>query len=139
MHRKVAVALVAALALVAAGGCGGGSDSLSRAELAQRADAICRRAQSRAQTLMRQLATSARGRRVDFNDLRPQIATLLQDLADDLDGLSPPDELKDEMDEFVSIMSDRADAMRAGREVDETGANRRSASLARTLGFRFCG
>jgi hypothetical protein len=140
MHRKVAAALVAALALgLGTAGCGG-TESLSRAELARRSDTICRRAQRRGQALMREASAMARGgARFDDSAARSQISSLLRDMADDLDELAPPDELEDQFDDFIAIQRKRADAIVSGGEPDGGAAtNHRSATLVHQFGFRVC-
>ena len=105
MNRTLvtSLVLVAATALVAAGcGGGGGSEPLSKAEYASRADKICAAAQ-------------ARGRNLDLSTTEKIAANgdeakaVLDELATKVDDLEEPDALHDAAKSFVDGLKDEAD------------------------------
>ncbi len=144
MHRKVAAALVAALALGVAS-CGG-SESLTRAELVNRIEAACRQAGQRTQQEQR----AARG---DETSFFTALVAGQREMVERVEGLEAPDELADEVDTIKTGLADRtemiasvAEASRAEqqRAMAEIGGRveditRRVEAAFRSLGIRGCG
>jgi len=147
MHRKVAAALVAALALVGAG-CGS-SETLTRAELVRRIETACRQGQAQVQA-----STRARGGSQSAQQVR--FVTALRDsqqsFVDTLDDLEPPDAAKSDFEAFKQSIEARAelidDVASAGAgKIDQamrsvqreaTVASQRAEQSARALGVDGC-
>jgi hypothetical protein len=105
MNRTLvtSLVLVAATALVAAGcGGGGGNDTLSKAEYAAQADKACTAAQAEG----KDLDLSSTEKIASNGD---QAKEVLDELADKIDNLEPPDELKDPAESFVDGLKQEAD------------------------------
>ncbi|HMJ03232.1 MAG TPA: hypothetical protein VK506_09825 [Conexibacter sp.] len=142
MHRKVAAALVAALALAAAG-CGG-SESLTRAQVVTRLEAACRLAQERT-------AEESRGARTE--NFFAALLVGQRVLVKRIDGIEPPDELSDDVETVKTGFAERtdmvarvADTPRAERERAIRALNTELSSVTRDLegalrrlGVRDCG
>jgi hypothetical protein len=146
MHRKVAAALVAALALAVAG-CGGSEETLTRAQLVRRIETACREAQRAAQEEIR----AARG----SEDQQSFIAALLagqkvqMDALDDVDatGAAKADfeafkeGVQARVDAVERVSSaDRADFQRAmsAAQPEAEAASRKVEAAARSLGVEGC-
>lgn len=151
------IAAGAALAAAAAG-CGGGGERLSKAELVQRADAICGKYEARFESvavpegdptapdaprrLLRQAAEAG-----------PAIARIERQQVGELRGLEPPEELAERWDTALDGLETRADQLDAvGRSAgagDREGlarafaaadqAGTRADQAVRGFGFRRCG
>jgi type II secretory pathway pseudopilin PulG len=143
MHRKVAVAIVAALALVAAS-CGGTeTTTLGRAALVKRVETVCREAQDAA-------ARESRATRTPDPIAALQAGQRL--LKDKLEGLEGSGSVKADYDAYKEGVKTRyeliervAAASRADRarvirsvEADATAASRRMETAARRLGLEGC-
>ena len=144
MHRKVAVAIVAALALVAAS-CGGTeTTTLGRAELVRRVEVACREAQ----------ATAAREARAAGRTADP-IAGLQagqKALLDRLEGLEGSGAAKADFDAYKEgmrtrlalidkvVSASRADRQRVLRSIqsEATAAGRKIEGAVRGLGLQGC-
>jgi hypothetical protein len=143
MQRRVAAALVAALALGVAS-CGG-SESLTRAEVVNRIEAACRAAQARAEQAQR----GARGGAADF--LGAAIASQ-RVLTERVESIEASDDVADEVDALKAGLAERtqlvdevADAPRGdqARVLAEVGraaeaATRRVDAALDRLGVRGC-
>jgi hypothetical protein len=118
MNRTLVISLVlaATAALVAAGCGGGGKEPLSKAEYAAKADAAC-------------AAANAKGKDLDLTSTE-KIASngdkakdILDELANKVDALDPPDELKDSASSFVDGLQQEAnqfgDIVDAAKDGDE--------------------
>jgi hypothetical protein len=105
MNRTLvtSLVLVAAAALVAAGcGGGGGNEPLSKAEYAAKADVACTAAQAKG----KDLDLSSTEKIASNGD---QAKKVLDDLANEIDNLEPPDELQDAAESFVEGLRQEAD------------------------------
>jgi hypothetical protein len=105
MNRTLvtSLVLVAAAALVAAGcGGGGGNETLSKAEYAAQADKACAGAQAKG----KDLDLSSTEKIASNGD---QAKKVLDDLANEIDNLEPPDELQDAAESFVEGLRQEAD------------------------------
>lgn len=104
MNRTLvtSLVLVASAALLAAGCGGGGGGALSKAEYAAKADAAC-------------AAANSEGKGLDLSSTEKIAANgdrakeILDELANKVDDLQPPDELKDSADSFVTGLKQEAD------------------------------
>jgi hypothetical protein len=120
MNRTLVISavLVAATAVVAAGcgGGGGGDKPLSKAAYAAKADAACAAAQKKGSSLdlssIEKIAASG-----------DKAKNVLDDLANDIDDLQPPDALKDSASSFVTGLkkeaSDFGDMTQAAKDGNE--------------------
>jgi hypothetical protein len=110
--------LVAATAFVAAGcgGGGGGDKQLTKAAYAAKADAACAAAQKKGSGL--DLSSTDK---IAANGDKAK--NVLDDLANDIDDLQPPDALKDSANSFVTGLkkeaSDFGDMTQAAKDGDE--------------------
>ncbi len=144
MHRKVVVAIVAALALVAAS-CGGSeTTTLGRAALVRRVEIACRAAQD---------ATSRAGRETRTPDPIAVLRAGQEVLVDRLEELDASGAAKADFDAFKEgvrarldaidqvASASRADRQRALRsvEADAGAAARKLEGAARSLGIEGCG
>lgn len=94
MHRKVAAALVAALALGVAS-CGSSDEPLTRAELVRQVEAACAQGQRQAEAAQRESRSSVTGDAFLTSLIAGQ-RTVSARIAD----IDPPDELSDDFDAF---------------------------------------
>jgi hypothetical protein len=147
MHRKVAAALVVALALVVAS-CGS-SEPLTRAELVRRIEVACRAGQAKAQQMTRQRSGSERDQQLRFVTA---IGQSQQTVVDELDGLEPPDAAKDDFEAFEQGMKERAELIDEAASSDAESvesairsierraeaATRRAQEAAQALGIDGC-
>jgi hypothetical protein len=112
MHRKVAAALVAALALGIAS-CGGSEEALTRAQLVRKIEVACRHGgevvdqQSRASARDRSRSPEAAASRFVNSVLAGQEA-----IVSDVEDLTAPDAARDEFDAFKDGLRERAEAVR---------------------------
>lgn len=141
-------AIVVLLAGAAAGcGGGGGDERLSRAELVERADAICSRYEARLDAL---------GRPTNASELRSfadRALPIARDGREELGELNPPEELEatydawlEQGDEAIEIVERLREAAAESNEVeiqqlaeDAQRTDAESNRLARELGFEQCG
>ena len=85
----------AACATLAVSAACGGDESLSRAELASRADAVCAKYEQKLSALA---APQSLG---DVEKLADRARPIVEDGIDELDDLRPPDELEDDYDRWI--------------------------------------
>jgi hypothetical protein len=86
-HVRIA-ALALTVSALAASGCGGSTKPLTRAELVEKANAICRRVNVKLASSTSQVKTQA-----DLARIAPQLASFEQGALSELSKLSPPSEL----------------------------------------------
>jgi hypothetical protein len=145
MHRKVAVAIAAALALTVASCGGSGTTTLNRAELVRRVEVACRDAQTAATRKAR-----AGGRTPDpVAALQAGQKALVERLEDlNASGAAKADfadykaGLNDRLDAINKVLAaSRADRSKAIRsvEAEATAAGRKMEAAARRLGLHSCG
>jgi hypothetical protein len=145
MHRKVAAALVAALALAVAS-CGGSEETLTRAQLVRRIETACREGQNEARK-------QSRGART--GDQTAFVAALLAGQnaeLDALDGVNATGAAKADFEAFKEgvqeridaiervASADRADFQRAMRDAQAPAeaASRKVVAATRSLGVEGC-
>lgn len=148
MHRKVAAALVAVLALALAG-CGGSEQtSLTRAELVRRVEQACRDAQRVGQRAARQARGEATGIAAFIQAAlagQRAITDRIEDYTTSGEAKADFEAFKDSMQARVEAIdriasADRADQQRVIREVqaDLDDAARRAQDAAASLGIEGC-
>ena len=93
-------AAVAALLIVPLAACGGG---LSKAELVEKGDAICKRVNDK--VAKQQEPTNA----ADLAKLAKETVKISDPAIDDMDALEPPDELEQDFDKFVASLRKQRD------------------------------
>ncbi len=142
MHRKVAAALVAALALGVAS-CGGSEETLTRAQVVRRIETACRTAQERTEKATRQ----ARG-----ENFLAAILLGQRQLTRDVEELEGSDDVADALDSLKSSLADRTEVIasvseepraqqgRAFQAAEErlNSATRAAEAVYRRLGIRGC-
>jgi hypothetical protein len=104
MHRKVAAALVAALALGAAG-CGG-AEPLTRAQLVRRIETACAQGQRATQ---RRLKTTRGSTEESQKRFIAAVVVGQRAIVDGIEDLDAPDSAKDTFDAFKQAISERTD------------------------------
>jgi hypothetical protein len=143
MHRKLAAALVAALAIGVAS-CGG-SEPLTRAELVDRIEAACRQAEERAE---REQRAAGRG----ASNFFAAVLAGQRQLVERVEGLEGPDEIADDVETLKTGLAERtelvatvAEASRAEQQRTMTAVGERLESVSRSvdgalrrLGVRGC-
>jgi hypothetical protein len=122
------VRLCVALALSATAilaGCGGSDDdALSREELIESANEICRERVSAIESLQEDLTdTPGENEEIlaDFARILPQVADEFRGMADDLGELSPPEDLEDQYELTLGRIDRVADELDRAAEEAEAG------------------
>jgi hypothetical protein len=95
--KKLAIAGVLALVLVAAGCGGGGGKSLSKQEYSSQLNKICTELNAKNKAIGDPQSVA------DVVTKGPQLQDAFQSAIDEVEGLSPPAELKDAHERFVSL------------------------------------
>ena len=141
--------LVPALAILSlAGGCGGGKQSVTAAELDQKADQIC----ATEQTKFKQIQATPPANATEAADQTKALIQAAEDASSSIDDLEPPDALREALDVYLGARDDAIDQMRKGQEAAENQDSRgygaaqaavaKSAPerkrLADSLGFKVC-
>jgi len=143
MNRTLVMSLVlVSAAAVAAAGCGGGgSTPLTKAQFAAKADAACAAAQEKGKNL--DLSSTEK---IASNGA--QAKSIFDELANKIDDLQPPDELKDSAQSFVDGLRQEAsqfgDMTQAAKDGDSTKVQQiqqklQSESAATSEDARFVG
>ncbi len=149
MHRKVA-AVIAAVAALAVGGCGG-EDALTRAELVRQGDVICRQEARQTNTALTTAGKQAKGHLEENAELiagmLAKVKRYRESAATQLDGLEPPAELQPRYDKYVAGMRDLAkllptvEALQTGKDPNTRAREARgqtNRTLAKAIGFKSC-
>jgi len=125
MHRKVAAALVAALALgIAAAGCGSSSTPLTRAQLVSKIEAACRAGQREAQ----RQASARSGSRDGASQFLAAIVTSQRATIAKVEDLTPPDAAKADFEAFKQGMQQRVDLFARVQSAGGAGLQRAMAA-----------
>jgi hypothetical protein len=133
--------------LLAAAGCGGGGDRLTRDELIDQGDAIC------AQNEKDSSVISVPKRTEEVPEYLEQLRPVIEKTLNDLKALEPPESLQSEYDAWISetqgallALDELSEAAAAGDEARVAGImeeNEERADeatrLAEAIGFRDCG
>jgi hypothetical protein len=143
------ISVFPALAILAlAGGCGGGGQQVTAAELVQKGDQICRQEQ----TGFSQIQAHPPANASDAADLTKALVKTAESADSKLSDLQPPDELKVQLDSYLSARDRAVDQLKKGQDAAE---NQDSATygaaqaavvqsaperrrLARAVGFKVC-
>ena len=131
---------------LAAAGCGGGSDPLTREELIEEADATCAEFDRRIEDV--QEPESLENIEGYLQEIRP----IVEEGTDELDSLQPPEELEADYDQWIEETRSTVDrfdeleeAAASGDEqriqevFQEVGQGEEADRLAQELGFQECG
>jgi len=143
------ISALPALAILAlTGGCGGGKQQVTAAELVQKGDQICRQEQSGFSQIQAHPPANAS----DASDQTKALVKTAESADSKLSALQPPDELKAQLDSYLSARDRAVDQLQKGQDAAENqdsatyGAAQaavvRSAPerrrLARAVGFKVC-
>jgi hypothetical protein len=129
MHRTVAAALVAALALAVAS-CGGSEPKLTRAELAKRVEVACREGQQQLGRHVRNASASAR------RSGRALLDAIIADqhyVIDRVDGLNVADAMQPDLDALKQGMQERVDLVKKLKPKDDASLQRAMDALQRPV------
>jgi hypothetical protein len=132
---------------LAAAGCGGGSDRLTREELIEEADATCAEFDQQIEDVQEPESLD------DIERYVQEIRPIVEEGTDELDALEPPEELEDEYTDWIEAtrsgvdrIDELEDAAASGdeqriQEVLQGGAEggEEADRLAEELGFLECG
>ena len=150
MRRAKSIQLIVpAIAILAlAGGCGGGKEQVSAAELVQNGDQICRDEQSKFNQIQAQPPANAS----DAADQTKDLVTAAEDANSSLDDLEPPDALKDSYENYLDARDRAIDQIKRGQDAAENQDSRaygaaqaavvnsapQRRKLAASLGLKVC-
>jgi hypothetical protein len=94
-HVLVLLAFLTGAMALAAAGCGGGGDRLTREELIDEADATCAEFDQRVEEVDEPESLD------DIERYVQEIRPIVEEGTDELDALEPPEELQDEYDQWI--------------------------------------
>src|SRR5215213_8087871 len=121
--NRIAALALALTILALAGGCGGGKEEVTAAELDQKGGQICQEEQGKFNQIQSQPLANA-SVAADQTKHLVQVSETAQSALDDLE---PPDELRTALDSYLSARARAIDQMRKGQEAAE---NQDSAAYA---------
>jgi hypothetical protein len=138
--------LIGAMGLAAAG-CGGGTDRLSREELIEEADATCAEFDQRVEEVDEPESLD------DIERYVQEIRPIVEEGTDELDALEPPEELQDEYDDWIAATRSGVDRFDELEEAAASGDEQRiqevlqgageggdeANRLAQEIGLQECG
>jgi len=152
---RLLLVLACSLALAACGGgddeessgSGGSGDTLSKAELIEKGDAVCKEGNERIAEIPDPQGLE------DIATLAESTQAIATDLTADLRALKPPEEVKKPFDEFLALVQEGSDLLTPLRTAAEQGdeakvrellaeaeaINGRNDAPAREVGFKVCG
>jgi hypothetical protein len=143
------ISVFPALAILAlAGGCGGGKQQVTAAELVQKGDQICRQEQSGFSQIQAHPPANAS----DAADQTKALVKTAESADSKLSDLQPPNELKAQLDSYLSARDRAVDQLQKGQDAAENqdsatyGAAQAAVAqsaperrrLARAVGFKVC-
>ena len=149
LRAKRSVLLVPAVAILSlTGGCGGGKQQVTSAELVQKADQACQEEQSR----FTEIQATPPANASEAADQTKALVQAAQDASSAMDDLEAPDELQAQYGSYLDARAEAIDLMKKGQEAAEDqdsrgygaaqGAVTKSApqrkKLANSLGFKVC-
>ena len=146
--NRIAALALALTILALAGGCGGGKEEVTAAELDQKGDQICQEEQGKFNQIQSQPLANA-SVAADQTKHLVQVSETAQSALDDLE---PPDELRTALDSYLSARARAIDQMKKGQEAAENQDSAAYAAaqsavvktaperkkLAASLGFKVC-
>jgi hypothetical protein len=132
---------------LAAAGCGGGDDRLTREELVEEADATCADFDQRIEEVGEPESPE------DIERYVQEIRPIVEEGTDELDALQPPEELEDDYDQWIQETRSAIDMLDELEEAAASGDEQRiqevlqaageggeeADRLAQELGFQECG
>jgi hypothetical protein len=138
--------LIGAMGLAAAG-CGGGTDRLSREDLIEEADATCAEFDQRVEEVDEPESLD------DIERYVQEIRPIVEEGTDELDALEPPEELQDEYDDWIAATRSGVDRFDELEEAAASGDEQRiqevlqgageggdeANRLAQEIGLQECG
>jgi hypothetical protein len=146
-HVVVFLAFLTGAMGLAAAGCGGGGDKLTRDELVEEADATCAEFDRRVEDVREPESLE------DIEGYLQEIRPIVEEGTDELAALEPPEELADEYDEWIEATRSGVDRFDELEEAAASGDEQRiqevlqslgeggeeADRLAQELGFQECG
>jgi hypothetical protein len=141
--------VVPALAIISlGGGCGGGKQQVSAAELDQKADEACRTEQEKFQ----QIQATPPANATEAADQTKELIQVAESTSSTIEDLEPPDALRMPLEIYLNARGSAIDEMRKGQDAAEDQDSRsygtaqaavaKSAPqrrrLADSLGFKVC-
>jgi hypothetical protein len=145
-HVLVLLAFLTGAMGLAAAGCGGGGDRLTREELVEEADATCVEFDQRVEEIDEPESLD------DIERYLQEIRPIVEEGTDELDALEPPEELADEYDQWIQEtrsaigrFDELEEAAASGDEqriqevFQDVGEGEDADRLAQELGFQQCG
>jgi len=146
-HVFVFLAFLTGAIGLAAAGCGGDGDRLTREELIEEADATCAEFDQQIEEIQEPEGLE------DLERYVQEIRPIVEEGTDELDALEPPEELEEEYDDWIEAtrsgvgrFDELEEAAASGdeeriQEALEGGAegNEEAGRLAQELGFQECG
>jgi hypothetical protein len=146
-HVVVFLAFLTGAMGLAAAGCGGGGDQLTREELVEEADATCAEFDRRVEDVREPESLE------DIEGYLQEIRPIVEEGTDELAALEPPEELADEYDEWIEATRSGVDRFDEVEEAAASGDEQRiqevlqslgeggeeADRLAQELGFQECG
>jgi hypothetical protein len=146
--RRALLLIPAAAILSLGGGCDGGEDRVSAAELVQKADAICGEERGRFERIQANPPPNASV----AADQTQELIRVTEDANSGLRDLKPPEELQAAYDRYLEARESVVDQMRRGKDAAENqdsadyGAAQAAVAreapqrrkLAQALGLRVC-
>jgi hypothetical protein len=146
--RRVLLLLPTLAILSLVGGCGGGKEQVSAAELVQKADRICREERSAFDRIQAQPPPNAK----TAADQTEELIRATEKANSSLEELEPPEALRTPYDLYLKARDQVIDEMRRGEEAadnqDSSAYGAAQAAVARdapqrrklaeSLGLRFC-
>ena len=148
-RAKRLLPLVPAFAILSlAGGCGGGKEQVTAAELSQKGDQICREEQGRFEEIQAHPPPNASV----AADQTKELIDVAEAANADLGDLEPPDEIQGRYDDYLEARERVVDEMKKGADAAESQnstsyaeaqnavakTNPRRRQIAASLGFRVC-
>jgi hypothetical protein len=146
-QRAVFLAFLTGALGLAAAGCGGGGDRLSREELIEEADATCAEFDQQIEEVQEPESLD------DIERYVQEIRPIVEEGTDELEALEPPEELQDEYDDWIAATRSGIDRFDELEEAAASGDEQRiqevlqgvgeggeeADRLADELGFQECG
>jgi hypothetical protein len=146
-HVFVFLAFLTGAMGLAAAGCGGGDDRLTREELVEEADATCADFDQRIEEINEPESPA------DIERYVQEIRPIVEEGTDELDALQPPEELEDEYDQWIQETRSAIDMFDELEEAAASGDEQRiqevlegageggeeADRLAQELGLQECG
>jgi regulator of protease activity HflC (stomatin/prohibitin superfamily) len=147
-ERRVLLVIPALAILSLAVGCGGGKQSVTAAELGQKADQACRTERAK----FRQIQATPPANATEAADQTKALVSVAESTSSTIDDLDPPEGVRSALDVYLGAREQAIDQMRRGQDAAENQDSRgygdaqaavvKSAPqrrrLAQSLGFKVC-